>query len=233
MPGYDDYVDEGGGLLTSFAGANEDAYFVDGKFGTQLEIHVKLANPEDHPQISFGVVKNFFGTGPGWKVVKNGAEIEHESGPDKKFNSNTDMGRLMNQIKAIDPDGTLLANGKPTQAAFWKAIDAQWGPISWGTNEFTNAAGEVVPAKTKTKPMPVELLGQASSNGHVAEFNLESLGLTADIQSALTTAANQAKNHSEFTAKAAAVPGVVGTPVMEKLASSGDGPAIWEALKAF
>lgn len=234
MPGYDDYVDEGGGLLMDFAGPVADAYFVDGKYGTQLEIHVALDHPEDHPNIAFGIVKNFFGCGPGWSVIKNGAEVQHASGADKKFNGNTDMGRLMNQIKVADSDGSLLANGTPYQAAFWKAINAQWGPIEWGTNEFTNDAGEVVPAKTKKKAMPVHLVGAASTNGQApAGFDLASLQLSDEIMAGLSAAASASKSYSDFLPKAVSVPGLPSTPAWGQISNTETGPRILKALQPF
>lgn len=228
---WEDEVDaKTGGLLDQYTGPVVDAFFTDGQYGCQLEIQVKINNPEDHPNIPDGVVKNWFRCGPGWSAIKNGAEVTHETAT--KFNGNTEAGRLVAQMQAIDPSGATLSAGRTVEAKYWKALVAEWAPIQWTTRAFTAGDGTAVEAGTKAKVMPVKLLGQASTNGHApADFDLAALGLSGDIINQLTEAARDAKGHSDFVPKAAAIQGV--GAALQQIASAETGPRILKALQPF
>ena len=241
MPGYDDYVDEGGGLLLAYPGTTTDTFFMDGKFGPQLTIDVLLDHPEDHPKIADGIIHNWFNLPNGWRVTKNGAVVEavgwtakngNVQEPPSKFRNDSSIGQLLKQIKNIDPDGALLANGTPYAAALGKGI----GHARWGAGNIPKRA-EVAGSWTdvpggKNISMPVELLGQASGNGQVsADFDLSSLGTDQATLDQLHTAANKASNYGEFVT--GLIPTMAGTPVFAKIGDSTEGPKIYAALKAF
>lgn len=193
--GWDDEVDErSGGLLMAYTGKVTDAFFQDGEYGCQLNLHILLDHPEDHPNIPDGIVKNWYGTGPGWVAVQNGTAVE--SAEATKFNGNTECGRLVKQIQAIDPDGATLAAGTTKQAAFYKALSGDWGPVEWKTNAFTGRDGQPVEAKVKAKTMPTKL---ASTNGRApAGFDIGSLGATPEQLTILQTAANSTGSAVKF-----------------------------------
>lgn len=233
MP-WDDEVDErSGGLLMAYTGKAVDAFFAAGQFGdVQLNIHVLLEHPEDHVNIPDGIVKNWYSCGPGWEAIKNGAEVTH---PDlTKFNGNTDMGKLVKQIQTIDPDGATLSNGTTKEASYWKAISARWEPFTRSWDAYKGRDGQDVAAGSKSKTMPVELLGQPSTNGHApADFDLAALNMTPEITNALTEVARTAKSYSDFLPKAVSIAGLASTPAWAAIASNDTGPLIMAALQDF
>lgn len=216
MPGYDDYLgSENGGLLKDFeATKTVEALFEMSRFGKcQLNITVQLAHPEDYPNIPDGVVHpDWYDCGPGWEPGNGGASITH---PDRTtFAGSVEINKLLNQMKVVDPEGKLLANGTPFDASFWKGIPAaHWAPVSWGWKAFTAGDGSAVPDGSKSKCMPVELLGQAGTNGKApATFDITSLGATPEQLTVLQTAASASKNVGEF--QAAIIQPLAGQPVL-------------------
>lgn len=235
---WDDEVDErSGGLLMAYTGKLQDVFFGPGKFGTQLTIEVKLDNPEDHPHIPDGVIKNWFGTGQGWEPVNNGASVEYRGAPRKdgliptKFNGNTAAGRLVAQMQAVDPEGVTLAAGRTTEAAYWKAAVgyARWGAVNVPKREQQTDGSYKDVAGGKDVSMPVELLNVASSNGAVHGLDITTLQLDDPTLALVTAAAQSAKDYQSFVA--AAIPTLAGNPVMAKVGDSTVGPQIYEALR--
>lgn len=233
MPSWDDYVDERqGGLLANYDGTPEDVYFTEGQSGVQLYLPVTIDNPEDYPNIPMGVCKNWFNLGPNWTIVQNGAAVEHADLT--KFNGNTEAGRLLKQVKVIDPEGNTLANGSPLTAAYWKGLGhTRWAPISWKYESFTGSDGSEVSAGTKSKVMPVEILGgKAATNGSApADFDLSILNLDTQTIDALTRAANTADSFSKF------LPAALGLgldqSVFAVVSNPQTGPQVYAALKPF
>lgn len=216
----------------AYTGTIRNAFFEEGKFSTQLTIEVRLDNPEDHPHIPDGVVKNWFGTGKGWTVNGNGA-VAYTGDPRKDgtvpttFNGNTAAGRLCTQMRVVDPEAKTLANGTPLQADFWKALGhVRWGPVNVPKREQQpDGSYKDVPGG-KDVSMPVELLDDAGTAA--AEFDPASLGLMDSDLAALTSLAHGASDSSAFISAVvtSGLPGEVKTRV-----AGSDGAQIWESLR--
>lgn len=222
MPGWDDYVDERGGLLLKYQSKGVNAFFVDGNYGPQLTIEATLTHPEDYPRISDGVILNWFNLPNGWRI--NGDKVEavawtakngNEQEPPSKFRNDSPIGRLVSQMKAVDPEGKTLANGSVYEAAYWnKTLSGlvQWDAVNT-PKRVQNAEGTWVEDPSgKDVSMPVELLGQADSNGHKPEFDIASLGATAAQLDVLRMAATSSKTLGEF--QAAIIQPLAGQPVL-------------------
>jgi hypothetical protein len=220
----------GSGRTTDYTGTIVDWFAAENEYGTSLNIHTLLDHPEEFAWMPDGIAKEFFNTGPGWKPENGGQTVVH---PDKqKFNANTDAGRLFSQLKVV-PGAEEAFKGSPYEAASWKGLHFRWGAIEWKTNSFTGKDGTLVEAKIKVKAMPVELLGQAGSNGHVADFDLSTLGADDATLATLHTLANTTDTYSKFQAGLIALPGMPGSDVFKVLTDKADGPAAFASLKAF
>lgn len=220
---WDDYVDERGGLLLKYRSASVSAHFDDGQFGPQLTIEATLEHPEDYPRIANGVILNWFNLPNGWRI--NGDKVEavawtakngNEQEPPTKFRNDSSIGRLVSQMKAVDPEGKTLANGSVYEAAYWnKTLSGlvQWDAVNT-PKRVQNAEGTWVedPAG-KDVSMPVELLSAAGSNGKApASFDIQSLGADPTQLDILRAAATASKNVGEF--QAAIIAPLAGQPVL-------------------
>jgi hypothetical protein len=96
-------------------------------------------------------------------------------------------------------------------------------------------SGEKKEGKTKGYTIPTEYLGgQASSNGHVEDFDLNTLGLSVPTVAELSRLAEAAETPGEFSSKALTYILTLTDPVEKDTSTKAlaKAPQIYEALRS-
>lgn len=224
----------GSGRTTEYAGEIVDAFYAENEYGTSFQVHTLLDHPEDFPWMADGTAKEFYNAGPGWSPASNGSTITRTD-EKVKPNSNTELGRLWDQMKNLGAEKDLAPRGTPLDASFWKGLRFRFGAVEWKTNAFTAKDGTAIEAKVKVKAMPVEYLGTkgaAVTNGHNPEaFDLSTLNVDAATLTALTDAATKADSFSKFLPVALGLG--LDQAVFAVVSNPSTGPQVYAALKPF
>lgn len=212
---------EGGtGRTTEYSGEIVDWFAAENEYGTSVNVHTLLTNPEDFPWMADGIAKEFFNAGPDWKPANGGQTLVHPT--KSQPNANTDLGRLFSQMKLVDGAEQALSPSA-LDGANWKGKKFRWAAVEWKTNAFTGRDGTEVAAKIKVKAMPVELLGAAASNGHKADFDLTSLGADADALTLLRSIRSGADSYTKFQSALIGASGQLGQPLFKAVSDAGEG----------
>jgi len=100
-----------------------DAYFEEGKFGTQLVWVMRVDVPHDPINIPFETFKGWFSCGKDWVIQDAGASItKPTSDPSKpaKIHASSNYGKIMDRVLKIGVD--MRGRGLPTEARVWKDL---------------------------------------------------------------------------------------------------------------
>ncbi len=100
-----------------------DAYFEEGKFGTQLIWVMRVDVPHDPIEIAFETFKGWYSCGKDWVIQDAGASIiKPTSDPSKpaKIHASSNYGKIMDRVLKIGVD--MRGRGLPTEAKVWKDL---------------------------------------------------------------------------------------------------------------
>jgi hypothetical protein len=94
-------LEEGGGGIQSFTGVIVETYFTENEYGLSRMVKSKFDDPENYVKFEDGCFTRYFPCGPGWTTSDGGETAVHESGPDKKFNSQTKNGQFLAALNSV------------------------------------------------------------------------------------------------------------------------------------
>ena len=100
-----------------------DAYFEEGKFGTQLVWVTRIDVPHDPVSIAFETSKAWYSCGSDWVVQDDGASIikpTADASKPAKIHASSNYGKLMDRVLKIGVD--MRGRGNPTEAKVWKDL---------------------------------------------------------------------------------------------------------------
>ena len=100
-----------------------DAYFEEGKFGTQIVWVMRIDVPHDPIDIAFETCKAWYSCGKDWVIQDAGASvIKPTSDPSKpaKIHASSNYGKIMDRVLKIGVD--MRGRGLPTEARVWKDL---------------------------------------------------------------------------------------------------------------
>lgn len=100
-----------------------DAFFENGKFGTQIVWVMRIDIPHDPVDISFETFNGWYSCGKGWVVEGGGASIiKPEADPTKpaKVHASSNYGKLMDRALTIGVP--MRERGMPTESRVWKGL---------------------------------------------------------------------------------------------------------------
>jgi hypothetical protein len=206
---------DSGGFTTDYSGTITAVSFTPDQRGQNLEASITTKYdtpfPKDDGTLAVDRTERFIKVGSldQWEAIDDGTAFRHVSGdPDKRVRDNSGYGTLIAKVVELVGRDALLAEGRdaPYTEKFWLGLRFHWGEVPGKAyKEFTDGEGKVVPAGTgKPKPMPDEYVGgsEASTNGHNADFDLNSLGLSVPTVAELSRLAEAADSPQEFSSKA-------------------------------
>lgn len=190
------------GLLTDYEGEVVDAWFgIDANYNAETSLlFLKMkTNKEERPEH-----EERYSCGGGWGSYDGGHTVEHADGAGKKFNMNSQYGKLLGKVFEVGAGEALAGRGSPKQASVWVGT-------KWLMTEITNSwkdrtTGE---QKVSTKNFPSKFLGIAGEAAPASNGNGAAATTAAATPTAATTTTKVAMPDdliAKLTAMAAATP---------------------------
>ena len=201
--------EEGGGGLDGATGIVTDSYFQDGEYGWSWVVKTTFDDPENYPKFEDGAFTRYFGLGKDWTSADGGETAVHTSGDaSKRYNKNSQAAQFALRLASIDGAQDAIPDFSPYVAASIKGAHLVWKnvPVSKRRPKEVDGKRVIVDGKEvwedvegATQLYPVALGGSSapSSNGH-GEVDVNSLGLTGEQISVLSTAAQTATTDGKF-----------------------------------
>lgn len=232
---------EAGGFTSDYNATISAVNFAEGKYGFQATFTCKYDQPIAKDDGTLSVDRPEFvsiGGNDQWRAIDNGAGFVSADGDlDKRVRVNSGFGRWLERVLELVGKDQLVAEGRdaPYTESFWKGLRFHFETEGEGKDySFKDKdTGEQKTGKTKGYTIPTEYLGaSAATNGHVEEFDVNSLELPENVLGQLVSAADAADSAQEFQSKALSVALGQEDPVVKgKVTAALAEPRLYAALR--
>jgi hypothetical protein len=213
-------LEEGGGGIQSFTGVIVETYFTENEYGLSRMVKSKFDDPENYVKFEDGCFTRYFPCGPGWTTSDGGETAVHESGPDKKFNSQTKNGQFLAALNSVPGiEDAVDASFSAYKASSLKGLHLTWGQVpvkkrkpvvDADGNDVLDASGKVKWADVEgaTELLPVALGGQPAGQASLL-LDVQTLGLSDEQFAAVVALAETAADDGKFIEGVAKISGLM------------------------
>jgi hypothetical protein len=196
-------LEEGGGGIQSFTGVIVETYFTENEYGLSRMVKSKFDDPENYVKFEDGCFT-----------------AVHESGPDKKFNSQTKNGQFLAALNSVPGiEDAVDASFSAYKASSLKGLHLTWGQVPVKKrkpvvdaegNDVLDASGKVKWADVPdaTELLPVALGGQPAGQATLL-LDVQTLGLSDDQFAAVVALAESAADDGKFIEGVAKISGLM------------------------